>query len=121
MTALLVALGGAAGAVLRYLVQRYFGERFLRQGVAKSPGFPWPTFWVNVTGSALLGFLTGTTGAMQALLGVGLCGALTTYSTFGYETVELIRRGHGARALGYVTATLAAGFGTAALTMQLFS
>ncbi|MBN6038829.1 CrcB family protein [Amycolatopsis sp. 195334CR] len=110
MTVLLVATGGAVGAVLRYLVHR----------LGKSPGFPWPTFWVNVTGSALLGLLTGTTGAVQALLGVGLCGALTTYSTFGYETVELLNRGETARALGYVSATLAAGFGSAALTWQLF-
>ncbi|QFU91323.1 CrcB family protein [Amycolatopsis sp. YIM 10] len=108
MTALLVALGGAAGAVLRYLVSRALNS-------------PWGTFVANVAGSALLGFLTGTTGAVQALLGVGLCGALTTYSTFGHETVELLRRGHSARALGYMAATLAAGFGTAALTMQLFS
>ncbi|UJW31322.1 CrcB family protein [Saccharothrix sp. AJ9571] len=110
MTALLVALGGAAGAVLRYLVGRALNARF-----------PWGTFAVNVTGSALLGFLAGTTGATQALLGTGLCGALTTYSTFGYETVGLFTKGHRARAVAYVAATFTAGFGAATLTLLAVS
>ncbi|AXB43455.1 fluoride efflux transporter FluC [Amycolatopsis albispora] len=110
MTALLVAVGGAAGAVLRYLVHRLWASR---------TAFPWATFAVNVAGSALLGLLTGVTGAAQALLAVGLCGALTTYSTFGFETVELINRGQAPRAVGYVAATMVAGFGAAALTLHL--
>lgn len=81
MIPLLVVLGAAVGAPLRHLV-----HRALR-------GSPWGTFAVNVAGSALLGALAGAavSPAMLALLGTGFCGALSTYSTFGAETVELAR------------------------------
>ncbi|MGQ0575915.1 MAG: fluoride efflux transporter FluC [Pseudonocardia sp.] len=81
MTPLLVVLGAAVGAPLRYLVHRGMG------------GSPWGTFVVNVAGSALIGVLAGAavSPATLALLGTGFCGALTTYSTFGVETVELAR------------------------------
>ena len=95
MTPLLVAVGGAAGAALRYLVdgraRALFGQRF-----------PAGTLVVNVVGSLLLGALTGAAVAqpVAALLGTGLCGALTTYSTFGAETVRLLaERRAGAAAL----------------------
>jgi CrcB protein len=58
--------------------------------------FPWGTFTVNVVGSLILGVLAGSAaagsvpGSTIALLGTGLCGALTTYSTFGYETLRLV-------------------------------
>ncbi|WP_019815615.1 fluoride efflux transporter FluC [Saccharomonospora saliphila] len=80
MTALLVALGGASGAVVRYVLD----QRVQR---ARDSAFPWGTLAVNVLGSALLGLVTGwsvsgTGGeAVRALLGVGLCGALTTFSS----------------------------------------
>ncbi|WP_024805233.1 fluoride efflux transporter CrcB [Nocardia sp. BMG51109] len=84
MTAVLVFLGAMVGAPLRYLIDRAVLSR--HDGV-----FPWGTFLVNLTGCLVLGGLTGAalgTPAL-ALLGTGFCGALTTYSTFGYETVRL--------------------------------
>lgn len=89
MTALLVLLGGAVGAPLRYLVSRLLVERY-------DTAFPWGTLVANVTGSLVLGATAAAVGdgALPAwvlvLVGTGLCGALTTFSTFGYETFRLL-------------------------------
>lgn len=95
MTALLVALGAGVGAVLRFVTTSW----------VDGPRFPWGTWAVNVTGSLVLGLLTGSgvAGAGLALLGVGLCGGLTTYSSFAVQTHD---RGPLAGAL-YAVATLA--------------
>lgn len=112
MTALLVALGAAIGAPLRYLADRAVRAR--HESV-----FPWGTFTVNVTGSFILGFLIQGSaahhvpGGVSALLGTGLCGALTTYSTFGYETVRLIEDRFHTYALLNVVAGIGAGLGAA--------
>jgi CrcB protein len=88
VTVLLVFLGGAAGAPARYVLDRLVARR--AGGV-----FPWGTLTVNVIGSVILGALAGAGvgGGAQALLGTGVCGALTTFSTFGYETVRLAEDG----------------------------
>lgn len=108
MTLLLVLCGGAVGAVARYLTDVAMRARF-------DPVLPWGTFIVNVAGSALLGLLFGVGAALPgwvgALAGVGFCGALTTYSTFGLETVQLPRR----YALLNIVLTLSAGLGAAVL------
>ncbi|MGC9671164.1 fluoride efflux transporter CrcB [Planosporangium sp. 12N6] len=112
MTALLVALGAAVGAPLRYLVDRAVQSRH-------DSVFPWGTFTVNVSGSFILGLLIGGTsvhavpGGVAALLGTGLCGALTTYSTFGYETVRLVADGARRYAVLNVAASVAAGLAAA--------
>ncbi len=112
MTALLVALGGAVGANLRYLLDRWAGRRL------DSP-FPWGTLLVNVTGSLILGLLAGTamygtrSDVLQATLGVGLCGALTTFSAFGYQTVALFAEGAGRHAITNVVVSVVAGVGAA--------
>jgi len=110
VTALLVALGAAVGAPLRYLVDRAVRTRFRSV-------FPWGTWCANTLGCLLAGALTALPlpAPATALLGTGLCGALTTYSTFGYETVGLLRGGDRRRALGNVAANLAAGLGAALL------
>lgn len=99
MTVLLVMLGGAAGAVLRYAADRALPAGWL----------PWGTLAANVAGSFTLGLLAGVTGGLAALLGTGLCGALTTYSTFGHQTVELAEQRQPGRALAYVSVSLSAG------------
>ncbi|MBG0565145.1 fluoride efflux transporter FluC [Actinoplanes aureus] len=110
MTVLLVALGAAVGAPLRYLTDRYFQARY-------GPGFPWGTLVVNVTGSLLLGLLLGLPldPGLVALLGTGFCGTLTTYSTFSWETLTLARRGEIGAALGYPLLSITAGMGAALL------
>jgi fluoride exporter len=112
VTALLVALGAAVGAPLRYLIDRAVQAR-------QDSAFPWGTLTVNVTGSFILGFLIQgaaahrVPGAVGVLLGTGLCGALTTYSTFGYETVRLLADRLRAYAVLNVVASVGAGLGAA--------
>ena len=102
---LLVAAGGAAGAVARFGVARWAAERW-------AGPFPWGTFAVNVAGSLALGLLLGATAPdawrARTLLGVGFCGGLTTFSTFGYEAAALLQARDHATALAYVAASLAA-------------
>ncbi|GGN70691.1 putative fluoride ion transporter CrcB 2 [Actinoplanes lobatus] len=108
MTVLLVALGAAVGAPLRYLTDLMLRNRF---GAA----FPWGTLTVNVTGSFVLGLVLGLplpAGAV-ALLGTGFCGALTTYSTFSWEILALTRRSEIAAAAGYALLSITAGMGAA--------
>jgi CrcB protein len=105
---LLIALGGAIGAVAR------FGVAGLVQSWATS-SFPWGTLVVNVLGSIALGFFLGVvqTAALQprlrAFVAVGILGAFTTFSTFSLETVALIQEGQWARAFLYAMGSLALG------------
>ncbi|MFF5174617.1 fluoride efflux transporter CrcB [Micromonospora sp. NPDC000089] len=114
MTVLLIALGAAVGAPLRYLTDRVVQARH------DSP-LPWGTLSVNVAGSLLLGVLVAVPAgpAVTALLGTGFCGALTTWSTFGYETVRLARDGRRTVALVNVLVSVAAGLGAAVLGAAL--
>ncbi|GGQ23739.1 fluoride efflux transporter CrcB [Streptomyces mutabilis] len=114
MNWLLVMAGAMAGAPLRYLADRALQTR--HDGV-----FPWGTFTVNVVGCLILGTLAGaaTHGAasdsLQLLVGTGFCGALTTYSTFSYETVRLAEKGARFLAAANVVAGVVAGLGAAFL------
>lgn len=112
MTLLLVLVGGAVGALTRYLTDLAVQARF-------DPVLPWGTFVVNVAGSALLGLLAGSgaslPGWVGSLVGVGFCGALTTYSTFGLETLRL-PRGYAVLNVGL---TLGAGLAAAGLGWKL--
>lgn len=108
MTALMVVLGAAVGAPLRYLVD--LAVQSLHTSL-----MPWGTVTVNVVGSFVLGVVAGLAadGGLPpetvALLGTGFCGALTTFSTFGYEVDVLVRRGVPWTAAGYVALSLGAG------------
>ncbi len=109
MTLLLVLLGGAVGAPVRYLADGWLTRRL--------PGpLPWGTFAVNVVGCFLLGVLaaTGPEGLLT-LGGVGFCGALTTFSTFSFETVRLLEDGRPLPAVATVVGSVAVGLAAAAL------
>ena len=108
MSVLLVALGAAVGAPLRYLTDKAIQARH------GSP-FPWGTLAVNAAGSLLLGFLAGLPAdpGLAAAVGTGLCGTLTTYSTFSYETLRLIQQGARWYALANVAASVGVGLGAA--------
>ncbi|MFY1584304.1 fluoride efflux transporter CrcB [Micromonospora sp. WMMD734] len=114
MTVLLIALGAALGAPLRYLTDRAVQARH-------DSRFPWGTLTVNVAGSLLLGAVAGVPAGptVTALVGTGFCGALTTWSTFGYETVRLARAGDRRYALANVLVSVLAGLGAATLGFAL--
>jgi len=101
---LLVAVGGAVGASVRWGV----GE-----SISRTPGvFPYATLLVNIAGCALIGLAARTLirGSDRWMIAVtGLLGGLTTYSTFATETRELLDTGHPGQALLYVATSIVAG------------
>ncbi|MFF9015029.1 fluoride efflux transporter CrcB [Streptomyces sp. NPDC014870] len=113
MNWLLVLAGAAVGAPLRYLTDRAVQSRH-------DSVFPWGTFAVNIVGSFVLGMLTGVSSTRaHLLLGTGLCGALTTYSTFSYETLRLYESGAKGYAAANVAGSLAAGLGAVWLGVEI--
>ncbi|MEO6142595.1 MAG: fluoride efflux transporter CrcB [Dermatophilaceae bacterium] len=106
MTLLMIALGAAVGAPARYLTDRAVQSRH-------EMVMPWGTVAVNVVGSLILGALTGAgstvSPAVVALLGTGFCGALTTYSTFSFETWRLIEEEFYGSAVANVVVSVLAG------------
>jgi len=118
-----VALGGAAGAVLRYQVGRVLTNAL---GVKTVMQFPWATLTVNIVGSLAMGLLAGwlaRNGNEQSeqwrlLLGVGLLGGFTTFSAFSLEMMVLVERGQIAQSLLYAFVSVMAGL--TALYIGLF-
>ncbi|MFE3223879.1 fluoride efflux transporter CrcB [Nocardia sp. NPDC059228] len=110
MTALLVILGAMVGAPARYLTDRAIQTRH-------DSVFPWGTLTVNLTGCLILGSLAGAavSSPTYALVGTGFCGALTTYSTFGYETIRLAEQRSYLYATLNVAVSVIAGLGAALL------
>ncbi|TDB75305.1 fluoride efflux transporter CrcB [Micromonospora sp. KC723] len=108
MTVLLIVLGAAVGAPLRYLTDRAVQARH-------GSVLPWGTLTVNVVGSLLLGAVLAVPAgpAVTALVGTGFCGAFTTWSTFGYETVRLARAGARTAALAHALLSVATGLAAA--------
>jgi CrcB protein len=100
-----VALGGAAGALLRHALTT------LAPGDAG--GFPWTVFGINVVGCALIAALPRVTVVrrrplLSPLLGTGVLGGFTTLSTYAEQSRALVDTGHPATAAAYVVGTLAA-------------
>lgn len=112
MTVALVFVGAMIGAPLRYLTDRTVQSRH-------DSLFPWGTLTANLAGCLILGGLTGAGLALPtpllALLGTGLCGALTTYSTFSYETLRLVEEKSYFYAAANVVVSVVAGLGAALL------
>jgi fluoride exporter len=108
MTVVLVLVGAMVGAPLRYLTDRLVQSRH-------DSAFPWGTLAVNIAGSLVLGVLSGSglaaTSALTILVGTGFCGALTTYSTFSYETVRLAQQRAYFYAAANVLVSVVAGVG----------
>lgn len=110
----LIAFGGAVGAVARYAVGKWMGP-------GADASVPWHTFAVNVTGAFAIGLFVvlaarqGWPGWWRPLIGVGVLGGYTTFSTFSMETVELALTGAPGTAAAYAFGSLAAGVAGAAL------
>ncbi|OBF13129.1 camphor resistance protein CrcB [Mycobacterium sp. ACS4054] len=103
-----VFAGGALGSLARA------GLGTLAAGDPAS--WPWPTFTVNIVGAFLLGYFTTRllerlplSSYRRPLLGTGLCGGLTTFSTMQVETVRMLEHGHWALAAGYTIASIVLG------------
>ncbi|PVM88634.1 fluoride efflux transporter CrcB [Caulobacter radicis] len=123
---LLVAVGGAAGSVARYLV----GVAALRW---IGPGWPWGTMTVNIVGGFLMGLLTGWLAlraagqqeTLRVLLGVGILGGFTTFSAFSLDTALMIERRAYGQAFSYTAASaiiaLAALFAGLYLARRMFA
>lgn len=104
---LLVASGGALGAVLRYLVGRW-------TLVNLGPGLPFGTWTVNIAGAFAMGMLAGWLtriddggGELRLLLGVGVLGGFTTFSAFSLEVFNMINRGEIGLAAAYAVSSVA--------------
>ena len=118
MTLALLVLAGALGALLRYEV-----ELAVRRRVG--PGFPLGTLLINVSGSFVLGVLVGlaahrgVSSSVVTVVGTGLLGAYTTFSTFSVDTVGLVEHRRPRAAAANLGASLVLGLGAAALGLVL--
>ncbi|MEO8295626.1 MAG: fluoride efflux transporter CrcB [Gemmatimonadota bacterium] len=99
-----VGLGSALGGMARFLLGGWMQRA--------SPGFPWMTMLINVSGSFLLGMIMRNSGGAsmrpetRAFFAIGICGGYTTFSTFSYETMMLLRDGQWWRAASYALASV---------------
>jgi CrcB protein len=120
MAFVFVCLGAAIGAPARYLTDRTIQARH-------DTVVPWGTLTVNVVGSLVLGLLAGVAEshrvpeALTLAVGTGFCGALTTYSTFSYETFRLYETGARLYAGLNVVVSLLAGLGAALVGLAIGS
>lgn len=114
MAGLWVVLGAAVGAPLRYLTDRALQS-------THGTGFPWGTFTVNVIGCFVLGLVVGgpAPAALAVVVGTGFCGALTTWSTLGYETARLAQDRAVSAAVFTMVSSVLAGLGAAGLGLTL--
>lgn len=115
---MLVMLGGAVGAGLRYGLGAWVQT-------LSGPSFPWSTFLINVSGSFLIGMVVRLNlgGALspeaRLFLAVGVLGGYTTFSSFSYETLTLVQQGEWLKALLYALGSVVLGFAAVLLAYRL--
>ncbi len=117
---LLVALGGAAGSVARYLLSKAIQD-------TAATAFPWGTMAVNVAGCLLIGLLYGLAAGdgtrlgadLKLMLTVGFCGGFTTFSTFANESLTLAKTGDALLSAAYIGSSVALGVLAVAAGAQL--
>lgn len=108
LNCMIVGIGGFIGTVCRYLIGLL--------PVEAESGFPVKTLAINVIGAFLISFITAAAAENKSLnpqvilmIRVGVCGGFTTFSTFAYESAELMRNGQGLTAFAYVCASVILG------------
>jgi len=106
---ILVGFGGGIGSMVRYLCQKWFGESYPHP-------FPWGTFFVNLAGCFLIGVIYAASEKTSVLspqtrllLITGFCGGFTTFSTFAFENMHLLRSGDTVYFLIYTIASVVLG------------
>jgi fluoride exporter len=104
-----VFAGGALGALARAALSTL--------AVDDPASWPWPTFAVNIVGAFLVGYFTTrllerlpSSSYRRPLLGTGLCGGLTTFSTMQVETLKMVEHGHWGLAVSYTVVSIVLGF-----------
>ena len=104
-----IFVGGAIGTLARAALASWLPT--------EPAEWPWPTFAVNIVGAFLLGYFTTRllerlplSSYRRPMLGTGLCGGLTTFSTMQVETLRMLEYHHYGLAIGYVTASIVVGF-----------
>lgn len=118
MNWLLVACGGAIGAVSRYGLGQLIGQ--------PQHLFPWATWWINIVGCVLAGMFFALSQRfpilqqeVRLLLMVGILGGFTTFSSFGLETFTLLKQGQWPIALSYALSSVLIGVCALALAYYL--
>ena len=108
LNCLMVGIGGFIGSVCRYLIGLL--------PIETNSGFPIKTLLINIAGSFLIGLITALAvknkdlnEQLVLLLKVGVCGGFTTFSTFAYESTDLMKSGHAVTALIYVCTSVIMG------------
>jgi CrcB protein len=118
ITAVAVGAAAALGAIARYLLDQTVTRRLRTV-------FPLGTWLINITGSFVLGLIAGTAAhhglspRVVAIVGTGVCGGYTTFSTFSHDTIRLMEDGSGLTALGNAVGSIASGLAAAALGLGL--
>ncbi|MCK5312297.1 MAG: fluoride efflux transporter CrcB [Desulfobacteraceae bacterium] len=117
---LIIGVGGFIGSIMRYLVTLW------SQGLFKELAFPLGTLIVNILGCLLLGLLNGWaenhqffTPQIRLFMFVGILGSFTTFSTFSYETIEMMQNGNAFHALHNIAIQVIVGLFAAFIGFQI--